>query len=224
MKLALTIAACVLCVSLSTAHAQQTVTYTTYIAGKAAVVDQWTVATEDSTLKTTAALGAPGANASQRAVTVAINHRPKSFALLAGETEVIGVDFNGSTVKLRVHGQPERELPTKATMVLENLLWHQFIFLLDQYDETKGGQQSFTALLPSQALDYPITVERVGTPSYQAGGATVKTLRYRLVANNSLTLDMWTYEARVPFLFYSAAHQLKVVKQSAESLAEAALA
>jgi fermentation-respiration switch protein FrsA (DUF1100 family) len=224
MKHALTIAACVLCVSLNTAHAQQTVTYTTYIAGKAVVVDQWTTTTEESTLKTVATLGAPGTPASQRAVTVAVNHRPKSFVLLAGENEVIGVDFNGSTVKLRVHGQPERELPTKATMVLENLLWHQFVFLLDQYDETKGGQQSFTALLPSQALDYPITVERVGTPSYQAGGTTIKTLRYHLVANNSLTLDMWTDEARVPFLFYSAAQQLKVVKQGAESLAEAALA
>ena len=224
MKLILAIAGFVLCASLNTAHAQQTGTYTTYIGGKAAVVDQWTATTEAGTLKTEAALSAPGASTSQRAVTIAVNHHPKSFVLLAGDTELIAADFSGTTVKLRVHGQPERELPTKATMVLENLLWHQFVFLLDQYDETKGGQQSFYALLPSQALDYPITMERVGTPSYQAGGTTIKTLRYHLVANNSLTLEMWTDEARVPFLFYNAAQQLKIVRQGAESLAEAVLA
>ena len=223
MKHALTIAACILCVSLNTAHAQQTGTYTTYIGGKAVVVDQWTATTEEGTLKTVASLGAPGAAASQRAVTIAVNHRPKSFALLSGDTEVEAADFNGSTVKLRVQGQPERELPTKATMVLENLLWHQLVFLLDQYDETKGGQQSFTALLPSRALDFPITVDRIDTPSYQTGGATIKTHRYHLVANNALALDMWTDETRVPLLFYNAAQQLKVVKQGAEALAEVAL-
>jgi dienelactone hydrolase len=224
MKHTLTIAACVLGASFSTAHAQQTGTYTTYIGGKAAVVDQWTATTEGGTLKTVAALSAPGAAASQRAVTIAINHRPKSFVLLAGETEVMGAEFSGTTVKLRVHGQPERELPTKATMVMENLLWHQFVFLLDQYDETKGGPQSFYALLPSQSLDYPITMERVVTPSYQEGGKTVKSLRYHLIANNALTIDMWTDESRVPLLFYSAAQQLKVVRQGAESFADAALA
>jgi len=222
MKPILTIAACLLCASLT--HAQQTGTYTTYIGGKAVIVDQWTTTTEGSTLKTTATLGSPGAPASQRAVTVAVDHRPKTFVISAGDNELIGVDFSDSTVKLRVRGQAERELPTKATMVLENLLWHQFVFLLDQYDETKGGQQSFIAFLPSQALDYPITVERTGTPSYQAGGATIKTLRYRLIANNALTLEMWTDEARVPLLFYSAPQQLKIVKQGAEGLAEAALA
>lgn len=225
MKHALTIAACLLCFFFETAHAQQSGTYTTYVAGKAAVVDQWTATTEkDGTLKTEAALGAPGAVASQRAVTIAINHRPIRFTLLAGESQLIAAEFSAATVKLRIQNQPERELPTKATMVLENLLWHQFVFLLDQYDEGKGGQQSFVALLPSQALDYPITVERVGTPDYQAAGKTIKTRRYHLVANNTLMLDMWTDEARVPLLFFSAAQQLKVVRLGAEGLAEAALA
>jgi dienelactone hydrolase len=223
MKHAL-IAACLLCASLNTAYAQQTLTYTTYIGGKAAVVDQWIHTIEEGTLKTVATLAAPGTTASQRAVTIAVNHRPKSFVLLAGENEVIAADFSGATVKLRVRGQPEKELPTKATMVLENLLWHQFVFLLDQYDETKGGKQSFHAFLPSQSLDYPILMERVDRPSYQSDGRTIKSLRYHLVANNTLTLDMWTDEARVPLLFYSAAQQLKVVRQGAEGFAEAALA
>lgn len=225
MKPALTIAASLLCVSLNTAHAQQAGIYTTCRGGKAVVVDKWTATTDkDGTLKIVATLGAPGTVASQRAVTVAVNHRPVSFALRAGEDELMGADFNGTTVKLRVQGQPDRELPTKATVVLENLLWHQFVFLLDQYDETKGGTQSFVALLPSQALDYPITIERVGTPDYQAGGQTIKTRRYHLVAGGALELEMWTDEARVPLLFYNAAQRLRVVGQGAESLADMALA
>jgi hypothetical protein len=83
MKHALTIAACVLFMSLNTTYAQQTAKYTTYVAGKAAVVDEWTATTEEGTLNTISSLGAPDASASQRAVTVAINHRPKSFVLLA---------------------------------------------------------------------------------------------------------------------------------------------
>ncbi len=225
MKHAIIIAACLLCLLLETAHAQQSGTYTTYVGSKAAVVDQWTATTDkDGTLRTEASVGAPGAVAAQRAITVAVNHRPVSFTMLAGQNELIAAEFNGATVKLRIQSQPERELPTKATMVLENLLWHQFVFLLDQYDEAKGGQQSFVALLPSQAVDYPITVERVGTPDYQVAGQAIKTRRYHLVASNALILEMWTDEARVPLLFFSAAQQLKVVRQGAEGLAEAALA
>lgn len=224
MKCLITIAACVLWASFNVAHAQQTGTYTTYIGGKAVVVDQWSITTEQGTIKTVSALSAPGALSSQRAVTIVVDHRPKSFALLAGDNQVIGADFGGAMVKLRVQGQAEREFPTKATMVLENLLWHQFVFLLDQYDEAKGGQQSFNALLPSQSLDYSITMERVGTPSYQAGGKTIKSFRYHLVANAAVTMDMWTDESRMPLLFYGAAQQLKVVRQGAEDFAEAALA
>jgi len=111
MKHALTIAACLLCVSFNSAHAQQTGIYTTYIGGKAAVVDQWTATTDkDGTLKTVAALSAPGAIASQRALTVAVNHRPMSFVLRAGEDELIAADFNGATVKLRVHGRSKLNL------------------------------------------------------------------------------------------------------------------
>jgi dienelactone hydrolase len=109
-------------------------------------------------------------------------------------------------------------------MVLENLLWHQFLFLLDQYDETKGGSQSFVAFLPSQAVDYPITVERVGTPEYQVGGQKTKTRRYHIVANNALTINMWTDDARVPLVLHNASQQLKIVRSGSESLAGVVLA
>lgn len=224
MKRALALAFCVFCVSLETAHGQQTGTYTTYIGGKAVLVDQYTVTTDkDGTLKTVSLLGTPSAAAAQRAVTISANHRPVSFQLLAGDKELIGADFNGGSVKLRVASQPERQLSSRATMVEENLLWHQFVFLLDQYDEVKGGPQSFVALLPTQATDFEMTMERVGTPQYQAGGKSIKTIRYHISGNKAVTLEMWTDEARLPLLLYSAAQQLKVMLKGAEDLAEAAL-
>jgi dienelactone hydrolase len=225
MKRVLAIVACVLCVSIEAAYAQQTGTYTTYVAGKAVLVDRWTTTTDkDGTLKIEAVVGANGAAASQRAVTVSVNRRPISFLLAAGDQQLINADFNGGTIKLRVVSRPERELPTKATLILENLLWHQFIFLLDQYDEAKGGQQDFVALLPSQALEYEVTVERVGTPEYQAAGKTIKTRRYHVVANKTAAYEVWTDESRVPSLIYSAQQQIKVTREGAEEFVEAALA
>ena len=81
MKHVLTIAAFVFC-TLNTALAQQSGTYVTYIAGKPEFVDEWTITTEQGTIKTTSALGKAGAAPSQRAVTIAVTHRPKSFVLL----------------------------------------------------------------------------------------------------------------------------------------------
>lgn len=224
MKYSLTFAVCLICLLFGHASAQ-TGTFTTYVGGKAVLVDHYNITpSQNGALKIEAMLGAPGSSAQQNAVTVANNHRAASFSVSVGETKLLAAVFNGPTVKLHQNNQPDRELPTKATMVLENLLWHQFVFLLDQYDETKGGEQSFVAFLPSQAIDYPITVTREGTPEYKTANQTVKTRRYHIVANGALALDMWTDEARVPLLFYSAAQQLKVVREGAESLAEAALA
>jgi dienelactone hydrolase len=224
MKHSPMLAACLVCLSLGSAYAQDG-TYTTYIGGKAAVVDHYHVTTAPGgTLKTEATLGAPGGGPQQTAVTVAASHQPISFAVSVGDNRLLAVEFNGATIKLHKVGQVDREVQTKATMVLENLLWHQFVFLLDQYDEMKGGQQSFVAFLPSQAVDYPLTMERTATPDYQINGQTTKMRRYHIVANGTLALELWTDEARVPVLFYSAAQQLKVVRTGAESLAEAALA
>ena len=222
MKYSLTFAVCLICLFVGNAFAQ-TGTYTTYVGGKAILVDHYHItAGQNGALKTEATLGAPGSGPQQSAVTVANNHRAVGFSISVGDFKLLIAEFNGANVKLHQNTQ-DRELPTKATMVLENLLWHQFVFLLDQYDETKGGEQSFVAFLPSQAIDYPITLTREGTPEYQTRGQTMKTRRYHVVAGNA-ALEMWTDEARVPLLFYSAAQQLKVVREGAESLAEAAFA
>jgi hypothetical protein len=214
------------CAIFGPAHTQaQTGTYTTYVNGKAVVVDQYQVTSSaDGAFKAEATVGGPTGGPQQKVVTVTAQHRPVSFEVSVDDKVLLAAEFKGSSVTLHKTAQPDSEVQTKATMVLENLLWHQFVFLLDQYDETKGGAQSFMAFLPSQAIDYPITVERVSTPTYQVAAQTTKTRRYHLVANKVLELEMWTDEMRVPLLFYSAAQQLKVVRNGSDSLAEVVLA
>jgi len=221
-QLWLALAGCIICINFVGAQAQ-TGTYTTYVSDKTILVDEYQLTSAaDGAIKAEAAV-TPTGGPKQKAITTSAHHRPVSFEISIGDNVLISAKFNGTTVSLHTPNQPDRELQTKATMILENLLWHQFVFLLDQYDETKGGQQSFIAFLPTQGIDYPITMERVGTPDYQAKGQTIKTRRYHLVANNTTTLEMWTNEARVPLLFYSAASKLKVVRAGAESLADSAL-
>jgi dienelactone hydrolase len=206
------------------AHSQ-TGTYTTYVGGNAVVVDQYQVTSgKEGAVRAEATLGAPTGGPEQKALTVVAHHQPVSFALSVGDKVLLAAEFKGSSVTLHKAGQPDSDLQTKATMVLENLLWHQFVFLLDQYDETKGASQSFIAFLPSQAIDYPITMERVSTPAYQVAGQTTKTRRYHIVANKVLSIEMWTDDRRVPLLFYSAARQLKIIRTGSEGLAEVAFA
>lgn len=202
----------------------QTGTYTTYVSGQTLVVDKYQVKSTDGTLRTEAEVVNRAGGPQQKIVTVAQHQRPVSFLVSAGEKVLLSGEFKGASVILHRAGQPDTELQTKATMILENLVWHQFVFLLDQYDESKGGAQSFLALLPSQRLDFPITIERVGTPSYQAAGLTSKTRRYHILANKVLEMEMWTDDARVPFLFHPAGEQFKVVRSGSESLAEVVLA
>lgn len=45
-------------------------------------------------------------------------------------------------------------------------VWHQFVFLLAQYDQARGGRQNFTAFLPSQGVEYPLTIEDAPAQTY----------------------------------------------------------
>ncbi|HEX8073017.1 MAG TPA: alpha/beta fold hydrolase [Pyrinomonadaceae bacterium] len=227
MKPSLLLAACALCaLTAMTTLAQQTNgTFTTYVGGKPVAVARFTITPgADGALKTESEIGAPdGTRPPQKGVTTAAARRPVSFIVTSGSAQLLAAEFGATGVKLRVTGQPEREVASKATMILENLFWEQFAFLFAQYDEAKGGTQSFVAFLPSQGIDYPITVERTGTPEYKAGAQTVKTRRYHILANGVLPLEVWTDEAGVPLLCVSEPQQLRVVRQGAEPLAEVAL-
>jgi hypothetical protein len=94
----------------------------------------------------------PSAGANKRRRRPYLKGRPVSFLAQAGETKLISAAFDSSGVKLQIAGQAERQLTTKATVILENAVWHHFIFLFNQYDAQKGGSQNFSAFLPSRAI------------------------------------------------------------------------
>src|SRR2546423_6091061 len=98
MKYSLLLAACLICMSFNSAHAQPPPgTYTTYAGGKAIVVDHYTVTiNQDGTLQTEALLGAPAGGTQQRAVTIAAGQRPVSFTISVGDNKLLAADFSGA--------------------------------------------------------------------------------------------------------------------------------
>ncbi|HJR08753.1 MAG TPA: alpha/beta fold hydrolase [Pyrinomonadaceae bacterium] len=205
--------------------------FNTHIGGRLVVTESYRIASKpDGSLRAEAEITPAAGGAKQRAVTSALKTKPESFVVEIGGAKALEAKFGDGIVKLTAAGSPEREVKSQASVVLENLVWHQFVFLLAQYDQAKGGQQNFVAFLPTQGVDYPLTVEYVSAQSYTPKGgaattaAAVATRRYKIVAAGSLMLNLWTDEARVPLLFQVEAQGIKVLRQGFEWLADAAFA
>ncbi|HEV2799833.1 MAG TPA: alpha/beta fold hydrolase [Pyrinomonadaceae bacterium] len=180
----------------------------------------------DGALAAEAEITPASGGAKRKLITSAAKTRPESFVIeIEGERALEAKLGANGAFKLNVAGRPAREVQSKATVVMENLVWHQFVFLLAQYDHARGGRQEFTAFLPSQGVDYTISLEYVAAQTYKPkDGAAVATHRYKVIAAGAVALDLWTDEARVPLLLQVEAQKIKVVRQGAEALAEAAFA
>ncbi|HZH29488.1 MAG TPA: alpha/beta fold hydrolase [Pyrinomonadaceae bacterium] len=202
-------------------------TYLTRLGDRLINTESYRIASQpDGSITAEAELTPPGGGAKQRVRTTVSKTRPESFSVEIGGAKTLEAKFGeGVVVTLNAAGSPAREVRTKATVVMENLVWHQFVFLLGQYEHARGGRQDFTAFLPSQGVEYPIQLEYVGAQTYtRKDRATVTTRRYKALAGGALMLDVWTDEARVPLLFQVTAQQIKVVRQGWENLAEVAFA
>lgn len=208
----------------STMHAQQsTGTYTTYISGRVAATEDYTVRTEaDGSIRAEAEIGAPTQGTPrQRAVTVVRNNRPVEFSIEAGGTRLISAQFNANTVRLQIAGQPERNVTSAATAVSENGVWHHFIFMLQQYDAARGGAQTIKGFLPSQAVDFDARIERIGRSEHTVNNRRVTPERWRITATGGLVIDVWADEARLPLVISIESQSTRVVRGGAEALSEA---
>ena len=208
---------------LTTAGAEQrTGKYTMFVGGQIVTTEAYTISTQpDGGLKAEAEIDSRGAK--QKVTTVAAKDRPISFTAQVGETRVISASIDGSKAKLKIAGQAEREVATKASVILENGVWHHFIFLFNQYRAEKGEPQSFTAFLPSNGLDYEVRIERGAPQTYTVKGRTVATERYTIVAAGGIVIDVWTDQSRTPLVLVIESQDVKVVLSGAEDLADAAL-
>lgn len=202
----------------TSAHAQQTSgAYTMYVGGNAISTETYKLIPEpDGRLRAEAEIIISGRK--QKTTTDFVNNRPVSFLAQSGEATVISAVFDGTGVKLQIAGQGERRLETKSTVILENAVWHQYIFLFNLYDAQKSGAQDFNAFLPSQATDFAVRVERTATPTFEVEGKHVATERYRLVASGGTIIDVWTDPSRTPLLIVIESQGVRVVRQGAEQL------
>ena len=197
--------------------------FTSYVGGRPIATESYTLtAAPDGTVRSEAEVG-PEGGPRQKLVTVASRTGPASFTAEVGGQKVYEAQFAAGTVKVQHQGRAPNELQTKADVILENLVWHQFHFLLARYDHAKGGRQTFTFFSPSNERDFQIDIERTGTPTFNVGGKQLKTESYRMTAAG-LTFEMWADERRTPLLFRVATQQLKAVRAGFEELEKLALA
>jgi fermentation-respiration switch protein FrsA (DUF1100 family) len=197
--------------------------FVTSVAGREVARESYSFAPQpDGTLRAEAEV-ASAANTTQKLITVATLTKPVSFTAEMNGALIYSAAFGDGSVKIHALNQPDRDVPSQASVVLENLLWHQFHFLFAQYDAARGGVQTFNFFAPSSQKDFEITVERVDSPAYSVGGQELHTDHYRIVANKALTFEAWVGAGRTPLLFYSAAQQIKGVRVGMEELEKIAL-
>lgn len=197
-------------------------TYETLISGRPIATEKYTLATlADGSIKAEGEITIGGGV--QKVVTVVQRQLPVSFSVEAAGRKVVAAEFRKGSVTLKVATQPDREIKTDATVILENLVWHQYLFLFDQYDTSKGGNQSFRVFVPSVGQTVSLTFVPVGSPIYHVAGKQVNARQFRLEAESGLTIDLWTDEMYLPLVFSIPSQGAKAIRTGWESLAEAIL-
>jgi pimeloyl-ACP methyl ester carboxylesterase len=199
-------------------------TYTTYLGAQQLGSESYTLKTNaDGSRRTECE--ATFTSLKFKAVSVfGADNRPLSFETETNGSKTLAEEFNAAGVKVRAAGQPEREVPGRPRALLENGVWHHFIFLLAQYDAARGGRQSFEAFLPSQALSFNIALERDASPSFDLKGRRVATEHWRAATDLGLEFEIWADAARTPLVISVPAQRVRAVRGGSEELAEAVAA
>src|SRR5262245_3289790 len=222
MKIHVCLAISIFLLAVLTAQAQQ-ISGTYLTSGTSLTATEiYTVSEEpDGALKAEAEITTPG-NKLKVVMRVA-GDKPVSFLFEIGGARQIAVEFSGGTVKGDVGGHSFQK-ETQSTVILENLVWHHYLFLLRQYDAAKGGTQNFKFFLPTRAAEYGMRVERAESQNFNVAGKAIATRRYHMVSSSDTVIDLWADEKLVPRLILIEAQGLKVVQLGSEALAEAILA
>lgn len=198
--------------------------FVTYVAGHEALRETYTFARQADGTSRAESEVTPTAGTKQKLTTVAARARVVSFSAEVAGTKVYEARFGDGVVKIQTAGQPDKEMPSKASVVLENLIWHQFHFLFAQYDAAAGGAQTFTCFLPSQQVEFQITVERAAAQTFALAGRPLKTTHFRLTTSQKLVIDAWLTDDGAPVLFDIPAAQVRGVRVGFEELEKLALA
>jgi hypothetical protein len=127
------------------------------------------------------------------------------------------VDFTGPLAKAQLH-QPEgkddiREFQlSKDVVVLDNNVIHHYQLLVDRYNLTPGGKQTFKAFIPQAAIPGELTVQDAGLDNPKLAGSD-QALRHLVVTTDNAEIDLWVdTQGRLQRLYWSAP-QLEALRQ-----------
>ncbi len=194
--------------------------YTTRVGGQTFGTESYKITTSADGSRRAEADAAFGGTKLKVLTAVGADGRPARFEMEVGGAKALTQEFTATGVKVTAPGQPEKTVDARPDVLLENGLWHHFIFLFARYDARRGGAQSFAAMLPSQALPFKVTVEPVGRESFDVKGQKITAEHFRARTDLGLAFEVWTDEARAtPLLFAVPAQSLQVVRHGAEDLA-----
>ena len=216
------IACAALPVALAEDAERATITIVTSIRGNQAITETFSApkAAEDGSRTIEATIQSRG-GPPQNARTSVAKDGTSTFRVDVGGATALDATLGGGKASVAMAGQDKKEIDTKATVVLENLLWHQYVFLLQSYDAAKGGAQGLTGFLPTQAVDFPLTVERGAEETYTVDGKAVVARRWKVAVPPGLTLDLWSDAAGIPLLVLIPSQSVQAVRAGFESMAEA---
>lgn len=194
--------------------------YTTRVGGQTFGTERYKITTNADGSRRAEADAAFGGTKLKVMTAVGADGRPARFEMEVNGAKALTQEFTAAGVKVMAAGQPEKTVEARPDVLLENGVWHHFIFLFARYDARRGGAQSFAAMLPSQALPFKLTVEPVGRESFDVKGQKITTEHFRAQTDLGLAFEVWTDEARAtPLLFAVPAQSLQAVRHGAEDLA-----
>ena len=193
-------------------------TYTTYIGDKLFGVENYVLTTSADGSTQSQSDGTFGPS-KFKTTTQAERNRPKTFTVTA-DGGGFQADFTGEVVKITIPGQPVKEVKAQPTVLLENGVWHHFLYLFAQYDPSRVGPQNFNAFVPSQGVPFDLTLEHLDSPIFKVGGQPVTTEHFRAGTSLGLVFEIWTDSSRVPLFIQVPAQQIKMIRKGSEALAE----
>lgn len=191
-------------------------TYITYVGNQSAAEENYiSEKLADGAVKTVSKVAAT------TFITTTKNDKPLEFAIETNGAKVLTTKFSNGEAKILIGEQPEKIIKTKANVITENNVWSNFINLLAQYDQKKGGLQNFVGFLPSQSLDFPLTLEKLETKDFKVKDQTIALSKYKLVNTKYLlTIEIWANKENIPLLVEIPSQQAQIVQKGFEELRE----
>lgn len=116
----------------------------------------------------------------------------KSFVRVRFSQSKADVEFpmEGGSVDLR-----EFFFPTPDVVVLDNNIFHHFIFLLRHYDFAKGGRQTVNILIPQEVLPGTVDLQARGNEEVLVGKTKRRLERVEVISTDN-DISVWVDEQK----------------------------